>query len=153
MRRFLIATDGSPGATAAVAAGVQLAAEQDARVVFLHVIEPDNIVVPAHGPILAKPIELGKAEEDEVLAAAAEVAEAHVVPFELKLVAGFDYETILDIADQIDAVLIAVGSNRHGSLGTAFFGSVSRELLKRSNRPVLVVHPAAAPVPAEAVAA
>ena len=57
------------------------------------------------------------------------------LPFELRLVAGFDYETILATADEIDAELIVLGSNRHGALGT-FLGSVSNEVLKRARRPV-----------------
>ena len=148
MNRFLIATDGSPAAEAAVQAGVQFAAEQDAGVVFVRVVEATDVIAPAFGPIVANPVELGKPEDDEVLSAAAEVARAHRVPFELRLVAGFDYETILATADEIDAELIVVGSNRHGALGTTFFGSVSKELLKRAQRPVLVVHPTPAPVAA-----
>jgi nucleotide-binding universal stress UspA family protein len=147
-RKFLVATDGSPAATAAVEAGVQLASEQDAGVTFLHVVEPDGVVAPPFGAMIAKPIALDKPEEDEPLAAAAEIARANDVRFDLRLVAGFDYETILATADEIDAILIAVGSNRHGALGTAFLGSVSQELLKRSRRPLLVVHPTSAPVPA-----
>ena len=148
MNRFLIATDGSPAADAAVQAGVQLAAEQAGRVVFLRVVEASDVVAPSFGPIVVNPVDLSKPEDDEALSAAAEVARSHGVPFELRLVAGFDYETILATADEIDAELIAVGSNRHGALGTAFFGSVSRELLKRARRPVLVVHPTPAPVAA-----
>ena len=148
MNRFLIATDGSPAADAAVQAGVQLAAEQAGGVVFLRVVEASDVVAPSFGPIVVNPVDLSKPEDDEALAAAAEVARSHGVPFELRLVSGFDYETILATADEIDAELIAVGSNRHGALGTAFFGSVSRELVKRSRRPVLVVHPTPAPVAA-----
>ena len=146
MNRLLIATDGSPAADAAVQAGVQLAAEQNGGVVFLHVVDAIDVVAPAFGPIVVNPIEAGDPEEDETLFAAAEVARAHDVPFELKRVAGFDYETILATADEVDAELIALGSNRHGALGTAFLGSVSKEVLKRARRPVLVVHPTAAPV-------
>jgi nucleotide-binding universal stress UspA family protein len=148
MNRFLIATDGSPAADAAVQAGVQLAAEQDGGVVFLRVVEASDVVAPSFGPIVVNPVDLSKPEDDAVLSAAAEVARSHGVPFELRLVAGFDYETILATADEIDAELIAVGSNRHGALSTAFFGSVSRELLKRARRPVLVVHPTPAQVAA-----
>jgi nucleotide-binding universal stress UspA family protein len=150
MNRLLIATDGSPAADAAVQAGVQLAAEQKASVVFLHVVEAIDLVAPAFGPIVVHPIEQGAPEDDEILSGAAEVARTHDVPFELKLVAGFDYETILATADEIEAELIVIGSNRHGALGTTFFGSVSKELLKRARRPVLVVHPTAAPVAATA---
>jgi nucleotide-binding universal stress UspA family protein len=144
MNRLLIATDGSPAADAAVEAGVQLAAEQDAGVVFLHVVDAIDVVAPAFGPIVVHPVEQSDPKEDDILTAAAEVARAQDVPFELKLVAGFDYETILATADEIEAELIVIGSNRHGALGTTFFGSVSKELLKRARRPVLVVHPTAA---------
>jgi nucleotide-binding universal stress UspA family protein len=148
MNRFLIATDGSPAADAAVQAGVQLAGEQQGGVVFLHVVEAIDVVAPAFGPIVAKPVEQASPEDDEILSAAADVARMHGVPFELRLVAGFDRETILATADEIDAELIVVGSNRHGSLGTALLGSVSMDVLKQARRPVLVVHPTAAPVPA-----
>ena len=125
------------------AAGVQLAAEQEGGVVFLHVVDAVDVVAPAFGPIIVNPVEESNPEDDEILSGAAEVARAHGVPFELRLVAGFDYETILATADEIDAELIVLGSNRHGTLGTTFFGSVSKELLKQARRPVLVVHPAA----------
>ena len=150
MNRLLIATDGSPAADAAVQAGVQLAAEQKAGVVFLHVVDAIDVVAPAFGPIVVHPVEESSPEDDEILSAAAEVARTHDVPFELKLVAGFDYETILTTADEVEAELIVIGSNRHGSLGTTFFGSVSKELLERARRPVLVVHPTAALVAATA---
>lgn len=148
MSRFLIATDGSPAADAAVEAGVELAEQQGAAVVFLRVVDPVDVVAPPFGPIFTNPVQLRRAEEDEVLSAAAETARLHGVPFELRLVAGFDVETIVDTADRMDADLIALGSNRHGALGSVFFGSVSKEVLRRTRRPVLVVHPAAAPVAA-----
>ena len=150
MNRLLIATDGSLAADAAVQAGVQLASEQNGGVVFLHVVDAVDVVAPAFGPISVNPVEDDHPEDDETLSAAAEVARAHGVPFELRLIGGFDYETILATADEIDAELIVLGSNRHGALGTAFFGSVSKEVLKRARRPVLVVHPTAALVAATA---
>ena len=119
MNRLLIATDGSPAAEAAVQAGVQLAAEQEGGVVFLHVVDAVDVVAPAFGPIIVNPVEESNPEDDEILSGAAEVARAHGVPFELRLVAGFDYETILATADEIDAELIVLGSNRHGTLGTS----------------------------------
>ena len=148
MNRFLIATDGSPASEAAVEAGVQLAEEQGAAVVFLHVVEAVDVVAPAFGPIVATPVELGTPEEDPALSHAAEVARTHGVAFELELISGFDVETILATADAIDAELIAIGSNRHGPLGTAYFGSVSKALLKKAQRPLLVVHPTPIPAPA-----
>ena len=141
MNRFLIATDGSPAAEAAVEAGVQLAEEQGAAVVFLHVVEAVHVVAQSFGPIVATPVQLGMPEEDPALSHAAEVARTHGVAFELELISGFDVETILATADAIDAELIAIGSNRHSTLGTAYFGSVSKTLLRKTRRPLLVVHP------------
>lgn len=148
MNRFLIATDGSTASEAAVAAGVQLAAEQRAEVVFLHVVEAMDMVTTPFGPITAIPRELPQPFDDDALARAAEVAREHGVPAELRLVAGFEVESILRVADEIDAELIAVGSNRHGAVGTIVFGSVSKELVRRSARPVLLVHPTPARVAA-----
>ena len=150
MNRFLIATDGSTAAEAAVAAGVQLAAEQGAEVVFLHVVEAMDMVTTPFGPITAIPRVLPEPQEDDALARAAEIAREHGVPAELRLVAGFEVEAILAAADEIDAELIAVGSNRHGAVGTIVFGSVSKELVRRAMRPVLVVHPIPALVEANA---
>ena len=135
MNRLLIATDGSPAADAAVQAGVQLAAEQKAGVVFLHVVDAVDVVGASIRADRRQPGRGGNPEDDEILSAAAEVARTHGVPFELKLVAGFDYETILATADEVEAELIVIGSNRHGALGTTFFGSVSKEVLERARRP------------------
>jgi nucleotide-binding universal stress UspA family protein len=146
MNKLLIATDGSPAARAAVETGIRLGEEQRAEVVFVHVVEAEDVVVPRFGSITAIPHDLGSPEEDEALAHAAELARERGVPYTVRLVSGFDVETILGTADEVDAELIVIGSNRHGALGTALLGSVSMALLRRATRPVVVVHPT--PVPA-----
>ena len=146
--KLLIATDGSPAAEAAVTAGVQLAENHCGSVVFLHVVDPVDLrVKAAHGEFeFSEPPE--DAESDEILSHAASVADSHDVEYELELRvnSGLTVETILAVADEVDAELITIGSNRHGAIATAFFGSVSNELLKRARRPVLVVHPVPARV-------
>jgi nucleotide-binding universal stress UspA family protein len=151
MKRLIIATDGSPAAEAAVAAGVELAESQAATVVFLHVVEPTDVRVqsPRYGPVEVYAHALPEPDDDDVLVHAATVAEEHGVAHELRLVSGLTVETILATAEEVDAELIALGSNRHGAIATAFFGSVAREVLKRSRRPVLVVHPTPARLYAE----
>ena len=150
MSTFLVATDGSAAAQAAVRAAAQLAHEQDAEVMFLHVVEAMDVIAPPFGAVAAVPHELGHPRDDDALAAAADIAREHGVRATLRLVTGFDVETILRTADEIDAELIAVGSNRHSTVGTILLGSVSKQLVKKSKRPVLVVHPTPALVEAGA---
>jgi nucleotide-binding universal stress UspA family protein len=48
-------------------------------------------------------------------------------------------DALLAVADTHDADLIVVGSRGLGAVHTAIFGSVSKALVTRSHRPVLVV--------------
>ncbi len=48
MKRIMVATDGSRSSTEAVAFGIELAAEQRAELIFVHVV-PFMDVVPATG--------------------------------------------------------------------------------------------------------
>lgn len=136
MARFLVATDGSPPAQAAVRAAVELAAEQDAGVVFVHVVDRSET---AQLPVY-----------DQPLNHAAALAREFEVPYELKLTSGFTSEAILRAADEAIADMIVVGSSGHGKVRRAILGSVTVRLLRNSRRPLLVVHPAQA---GEAVAA
>lgn len=49
------------------------------------------------------------------------------------------WQTLLAVADEVDAVLIVTGTHGRGTLTSAVLGSVSRELIAHSGRPVLVV--------------
>jgi nucleotide-binding universal stress UspA family protein len=51
------------------------------------------------------------------------------------------WQKILEVADDVDAALIVMGSRGRGALKSAFLGSVSHEVLNRSKRPVLVAPP------------
>ncbi|MBN2174752.1 MAG: universal stress protein [Bacteroidales bacterium] len=55
------------------------------------------------------------------------------------LLQGATVETILEEADDIDADMIITGSHGHGMMYNIFIGSVSKELLKHSKRPVLII--------------
>jgi nucleotide-binding universal stress UspA family protein len=51
------------------------------------------------------------------------------------------WEGILDLADEIDAAVIVVGSRGHTGAREVFEGSVSHQLAEHAKRPVLVLHP------------
>ncbi|MDB6074316.1 MAG: universal stress protein [Verrucomicrobiaceae bacterium] len=52
---------------------------------------------------------------------------------------GASVENILDESDQLGADLIIIGSHGHGALYDLFVGSVTRNILRHSKCPVLVV--------------
>lgn len=147
MKRILIATDGSPAAAEAVAFGVDLATEQGADVIFVHVA-PETDVFPAMGFSMVGAVPHNVTAYDRApLGEAAAYAAEHGISADTKLLAGNTVDEIVAYADSLDADLIVVGSRGHGAIATALLGSVSRGILHESKRPVLVVR-GAVPEPA-----
>lgn len=150
MNKILIATDGSESSAEAVDLGLELAAEQEAAVIFVHVAPVyDLIPIPGFGmtgsaPRVPHPIdELDRAPLEE----AEHRAEERGVGASSKLLVGNAADEIVTFADSEDVDLIVIGSRGHGTLASALLGSVSREVLSHSRRPVVIVRARAA-VPA-----
>jgi len=141
MKKILIATDGSASAQEAVELGLELAAEQGAEPVFIHVAPAlDALPVPGFGigGPAAMPHELS--EDDRApLDRATELAAEKGLEAKTELVVGNPVHAIVNYADAIDADLIVVGSRGHGAIASALLGSVSRGVLHEAKRPVMVV--------------
>ena len=139
MKTILIATDGSASAQAAIAAGLELARDQHADVVFAHVV-PSYQVVPAQASGLSsvQPRDLSQADR-RALEQAAAAAESSGVTATTELLVGDPADEIVAHADSIDADAIVVGCRRHGAVADALLGSVSQWVLREARRPVLVV--------------
>jgi nucleotide-binding universal stress UspA family protein len=139
MERIVIATDGSPAAHEAVELGLELAAEQGAEPIFVHVV-PRVDVVPASGFGLTSAHVHEVTESDRApLEAAAEVAAQHGIGSRTELLQGSPVDEIVAYADTVDADLIVIGSRGHGAVLNALLGSVSRGVLHEARRPVLIV--------------
>jgi nucleotide-binding universal stress UspA family protein len=52
-------------------------------------------------------------------------------------------DRIVDVADEIDAAVIVLGSRGHGAGRELFEGSVSHQVAEHAGRPVLIVRPPA----------
>lgn len=144
MDTILIATDGSPSAQEAVDFGLELAAEQEATVTFVHVV-PAVDILPGGGFGITVPVPHELTDADaEVLEAAREAAGEQGVHAHTRLLKGDAVDEIVAYADVIDADLIVVGSRGHGTIASALLGSVSRGILREARRPVLVVRGVAA---------
>jgi len=149
MKRILVATDGSPSSAEAVAFGSELAVEQEAELIFVHVV-PTLDVFPGTGfggmggAFPHEPSDHDHALLEEAAAVAAE----HDIMSTTALLRGDTVDEIVAYADSRDVDLIVVGSRGHGAIASALLGSVSRGVLGESKRPVLIVRAAAVAAPA-----
>jgi nucleotide-binding universal stress UspA family protein len=151
MKRILVATDGSPSATEARAFGIELAAENGAELIFVHVV-PVYDVYPTTGMWIGSAVFHEPSQSDErILEEAVAAAAEHGVVATTALLHGDTVDEIVAFADSRDVDLIVVGSRGHGGLANALLGSVSRGVLSESRRPVLVVRGAAVAAHAPAV--
>jgi nucleotide-binding universal stress UspA family protein len=137
MKKILIATDDSETARAAIDAGLELAEQEQAEIVFVHVTSLLDLS-PGNGDEKA-PARLPRPETDPVLCAALERAGDRGIEATGELLIGYPPKQILALARDIDADVIMVGSRGLGPVKSAVLGSTSRELVTKANRPVMVV--------------
>jgi universal stress protein A len=127
---------------ARVALSLQLARGTGASVVALYVVDDRLLADPDAGLVRetldAQLVEEGKA----VLAQAAQLAEGTARPLVTRLERGLVVETILRVAEDINADVIVVGSHKQTWLGRLLGGSLAESILRAANCAVLAVPPA-----------
>ena len=144
MKRILVATDGSPSSAEAVAFGSELAVEQEAELIFVHVVPAVDVVpVTGFGGMGGAFQHEPSGYDHALLEDAAAVAGEHDIVSTTALLRGDTVDETVAYADSHDVDLIVVGSRGHGGLAGALLGSVSRGILGESKRPVLIVRAAA----------
>jgi nucleotide-binding universal stress UspA family protein len=142
---ILICYDGSAGAQRAIEAAAKLFGPR--RAVVLDVAPP---LTPAESVALTTSITPGAAFEELNMSGGLEVAREGV---EHANAAGFiaeartylaapAWEGIVEIADELDAPLIVMGTRGLRGLREQVEGSLSHEIAQHSGRPVLIVPPA-----------
>jgi nucleotide-binding universal stress UspA family protein len=132
----VVATDGSQGADAAVAAGARVARTLGTTAVLVY-------VRPSLGP-LGDPYYQEKLSEQMAHARAAieranELLAQEGVDAEEEILEGSAADRVVELARARNAPLIVVGSRGLGAVAGALLGSVSSAIIHRADRPVLVV--------------
>jgi nucleotide-binding universal stress UspA family protein len=135
--RILVPTDGSPAAEAAVEQAVSLAAQYDATLHALYVVDTS-----AYSTIEAGAEIIINALEEEGEAAVQEIAEAGEeagVDVETTVTAGTAYRSILEYVDDHDVDLVVMGTHGRRGLDRYLLGSVTERVVRTADVPVLTV--------------
>ena len=136
MRSILISTDGSPGADAAVADGLELASQTGAKVLFVNVRPTISLLgAPYEQEKLREQMAIAREAVDGATARAAGLG----VEAEAEILEGDPADGILALARTRDVDLVVVGSRGRGAVSAALLGSVSHAVVNGADRPVLVV--------------
>ena len=115
--------------------------KQDIAVWLIHVVQPDpDFVGYEAGPQTERDFVAKKYSDKhkniQEKATELRAAGLNVTPL---LLQGATVETILEEANDVKADMIIAGSHGHGMMYDIFVGSVSRELLNKSEIPVLII--------------
>ena len=146
---ILICYDGSQSAAHAVSVAQATLGHQDA--ILLHVWNPpDGVLADAFstrdgdpGPSYAELEGLALARAGEVSDQGRELAAGLGLSVEVRQERNDSsvWQTILDVAEAVDAELIVVGTHGATAVQSDLLGSVSNALAHHSERPVVVVPP------------
>ena len=136
-RRILVGTDGSKCSANAAEHAVYLARTLGARLYALYAVNVERAFSGGihFGEAVAELERSGRESTAEIKAAAGGAG----VECEEILASGRPHRVMIQVADEIDADLIIVGSTGMTSLERALMGSESEALMRLSKRPVLLV--------------
>ena len=142
--------DGSPDSQVALHVAARLAERLNLSLVVAHVAEPAYVPYAAAarlGGIAGRHALMKEVESQEELAERLleQVVAAAGVDGDRRTAVGVPAERLAEIADEVDAELIVVGSrgNGRGAFKAAFLGNVSNALVGIARCPVLIVPPGA----------
>ena len=153
VKKILYASDIEKGSRPAFRAALSLCGHYDAQITYLHVLEnehQDNMVLQS-----VLKADGMKEMYEESLNNLKSKLEGRIDKFfkdevdELDMLnedqvgsiirEGKPWEVIVDVADEIDADVIVMGTRPHTGIGHALMGSTATKVMNHSKRPVLIV--------------
>jgi nucleotide-binding universal stress UspA family protein len=144
--KILYATDLSKNSLYAFGYAIQIARQCAAKITVVHAVEPAAPGALSHW--------VKEKVEEEERAHSAEVIRGHLERFceimdknrtciefvsSILVRVGEPVETILGIAEEEGSNILVLGTHAKGLLKNALLGSVSRRVLDRSSRPVVII--------------
>ncbi|TKX77970.1 universal stress protein [Halorubrum sp. SD626R] len=135
--QILVPTDGSPASDAAIEHALDLAAQYDARVHALYVVDGS-----AYSSLEAGAELVVEALEEEGTEATDRVADAAAdagVDCETTVTTGTAYQSIRDYVESNDVDMIVMGTHGRKGLDRYLLGSVTERVVRTADVPVLTV--------------
>ena len=138
LRRILVPLDGSERSAAVLQTVTPIAAASGAEIVLLHVTP--RVPDPAPQWAMAGPISVTGAPAHRYQEIADRLEEADLTAWSV-MAEGDAAEQILERSRELDVDLIAMATHGRTGLSRVLFGSVTQEVLRRSDRPLLLIRP------------
>jgi nucleotide-binding universal stress UspA family protein len=141
---ILICYDGSDDAARGIETAAKLLGAR--RAVVLDIgpfISPDESLATVSAVVPGQAFEeLNEAQAGDVASRGAEIARASGFDAEARdALAAPTWQGIVDVADELDAPLIVIGSRGLSGLKEMFKGSLSHQVAEHAGRPVLILPP------------
>jgi len=131
----VVGYDESPGAEVALEAAIRVAEQWGESLTIVYGAGPPGALgeeITAHRDAL---VEIGRHALDH----AVDLARQQEVDVQVRLVDAKPAQALLQVADEVDASVVVVGTTGESPLRSAVLGSTPHKLLHLSSRPVLCV--------------
>jgi len=140
VKRVLVGVDFEPPSLAALDWAIDLAGQVGASATVLHSYEIPVVGIP-DGAFIASAEYAARlmTAADTALAAAIDARRGRGVDLTGLIRQGVAWETIHQVADEVSADLIVVGTHGRKGLAHALLGSVAEKTIRTAKRPVVVV--------------
>lgn len=141
-KKILVPLDGSPLAEAVLPHAQALAKSEGAEIIILRVPLTPNEGVFVHNPALAETI-IKEIEEEAKNYTEMEVAKLQKEGIQVKGITrdGLVPDTILDVAEETHADVIAMSTHGRTGVQRWLLGSVADRVVHYSHIPVMLIHP------------
>jgi nucleotide-binding universal stress UspA family protein len=137
LRRILLATDLSPATDLATEWAFELASRNDAALLVVSVIDPDDLVLPGGG--FRVRVDQVRDRREAVAQTLVERGRQIGVKVDFLVWTGAPGESIVAAAEAERVDMVLVGAHTRGRLSRLVMGSVSEHVARNATCPVLIV--------------
>jgi nucleotide-binding universal stress UspA family protein len=137
--RILVPTDGSAGVERAVDHAVSLAAEHDAAVHAIHVVNTANFAAMPLEASVEGVEDMLRDDAEAAVRAVVDRAEAAGVTAETVVADGTPSNEIVRYAEEEDCDLIVMGTHGRGGIDRLLLGSVAEKVVRAADVPVMTM--------------